>query len=147
MDVFNLYEPSKRQLTKCAEVYLSAYGAEPWNETYEKSRVERYIAGFCGPDTMRCFIAEENGEIIGMAFILIVPGIDAPYFRIEDFCISAENQGKGYGTLFLKMIFEEASKLGCDSVLLGTQRDFPSHKFYLKNGFSEIESVLLYRLV
>ncbi len=66
---------------------------------------------------------------------------------MEDFCISAENQGKGYGTIFLRNIFEEASKSGCDSILLGTQRDFPSHRFYLKNGFSEIESVLLYHSV
>ncbi len=138
-------KPGERDLPRCAEAYLSAYGTDPWNETYDKGKIEACLSGFCSSDSMRCFAAEENGEIIGLALVLVVPGIDAPYFRVEDFCISAGKQRKGYGTLFLKSIFEEALKAGCDSVLLGTQREFPSHKFYLKNGFSEIESVLLYR--
>ena len=67
------------------------------------------------------------------------------FLRVEDFCISAEEQGKGFGTEFIKLVFEKSKELGCDSVLLGTLRDFPSHKFYLKIGFSEVDSVLLYK--
>ena len=68
-----------------------------------------------------------------------------PFLRVEDFCISAEKQGKGFGTEFIKLVFEKAKELRCDSVLLGTQKDFTSHRFYLKNGFSEVDSVLLYK--
>ncbi len=143
--MFRLMEPSKGELSACAGVYLSAYGGEPWKEVYEKGKIEAYLAGFCGQDGRKCLAAEENGEIMGVALILVVPSIDAPYFRIEDFCVSAEKQRMGYGTLFMKGILEEAKKEGCDSVLLGTQRGFPSHRFYLKNGFTEIDSVLLYR--
>ena len=140
-----LMEPSKGELYSCAGVYLSAYGGEPWMEVYEKGKIEAYLAGFCGQDGRKCLAAEENGEIVGVALILVIPSIDAPYCRIEDFCVSAEKQRMGYGTLFMKGILEEAKKEGCDSVLLGTQRGFPSHRFYLKNGFTEIDSVLLYR--
>jgi GNAT superfamily N-acetyltransferase len=137
--------PKKEDISACAEVYISAYGAEPWNEKYERKSVEKYISDYLGSKTKQCFAASENGKIIGIALCLVVPSMDKPFLRVEDFCVSSEKQGKGLGTEFMNLIAKEAKKLGCDSVILGTQKDFPSHKFYLKNGFAEIDSVLLYK--
>ena len=141
----NIFIPKKEDISSCAEVYISAYGAEPWNEKYDKQSVEKYISDYLGSKTKQCFAVEKNGKIIGIALGIIVPSIDSQFLRIEDFCISAEEQGKGFGTEFIKLVFEKSKELGCDSVLLGTQKDFPSHRFYLKNGFSEVDSVLLYK--
>lgn len=141
----NIFIPKKEDISSCAEVYISAYGAEPWNEKYDKQSVEKYISDYLGSKTKQCFAARENGKIIGIALGIIVPSINIPFLRIEDFCISAEEQGKGFGTEFIKLVFEKSKELGCDSVLLGTLRDFPSRKFYLKIGFSEVDSVLLYK--
>lgn len=141
----NIFIPKKEDISSCAEVYISAYGAEPWNEKYDKQSVEKYISDYLGSKTKQCFAARENGKIIGIALGIIVPSINIPFLRIEDFCISAEEQGKGFGTEFIKLVFEKSKELGCDSVLLGTLRDFPSHKFYLKIGFSEVDSVMLYK--
>ena len=141
----NIFIPKKEDISSCAEVYISAYGAEPWNEKYDKPSVGKYISDYLGSKTKQCFAARENGKIIGIALGIIVPSINIPFLRIEDFCISAEEQGKGFGTEFIKLVFEKSKELGCDSVLLGTLRDFPSHKFYLKIGFSEVDSVLLYK--
>ncbi len=137
--------PQTKEIPLCAEVYISAYKAEPWNEVYEKSEVEKYILDYLGSKTKFCFAAEENEKIIGIAFCMVVPCIGAPFLRIEDICISAKEQGKGLGSEFIKLVAEEAKKLGCDSILLGTQKNYPSHKFYIKNGFSEVDSVLLFK--
>ena len=140
-----IFVPKEKDIPLCAKSYISAYEKEPWNETYKKGEVEKYISEYLGSKTKICFAAEEKDEIVGIALCMVVPSIGSPFMRIEDFCISGEKQGRGFGTEFLKLIFEKAKELGCDSVLLGTQKDFPSHRFYLKNGFSEIESVLLYK--
>ena len=94
---------------------------------------------------MRCYVLMDDAEIVGMALTVTVPSIGAPFLRIEDFCIGADYQRKGFGSAFLGLLAGQAREMGCDSILLGTQRGFPSHRFYLKNGFEEIESVLLYR--
>ena len=141
----NIFIPKKEDIFSCAEVYISAYGAKPWNEKYDKPSVEKYISDYLGSETKQCFAAEENGKIIGIALGIIVPSIDAPFLRIEDFCVSAEAQGRGYGKEIMRLVSEKAKESGCDSVILATLRNFPSHKFYLKNGFSEVDSVLLYK--
>ena len=44
----NIVIPETKDIFACAGVYISAYKAEPWNETYEKSVVEKYIADYLG---------------------------------------------------------------------------------------------------
>lgn len=137
--------PESKDISQCVKVYISAYSEEPWKEVYEEAEVENYICAYLNSDTKCCFSAVEQEQIVGLVLGLLVPGIDGPYLRIEDICISPEVQRKGYGSTFMELIAKEATKRGCDSILLGTQKDFPSHRFYLKNGFQEIESVLLYK--
>ena len=67
------------------------------------------------------------------------------YFRLEDICLSPKYQRNGFGSQFIKLISDCVSSENCDSILLGTQRGYPAHRFYLKNDFQEIDSVLLYR--
>ena len=137
----------KDDLQQAVKVYQSAYAAEPWKEEYSQEEVKQYLDDFMRLDSMRSFVLTDNGRIVGLALTILIPGIGAPYLRIEDFCIASEKQGEGYGSRFIELIMQEAKKAGCDSVLLGTQKGFPAHRFYLKNGFEEIESALLYRNV
>ena len=137
--------PKRKDVQACAKVYMAAYGAEPWNETYEAAEVEKYIADYLDSDTKCCFALVEEEEIKGVALGLIVPYITQPYLRLEDFCVDFSVQRKGYGSSFMGLLLNKAAELGCDSVLLGTQKGYPSHRFYVKNGFQEVESVLLYK--
>lgn len=137
--------PESKDISECAKMYVSAYRAEPWEEIYEEAEVENYICAYLNSDTKVCFVAVEQERIFGLILGLMVPCIGGPYLRIEDFCISPEVQRKGYGSIFMELVEKEAAKRGCDSILLGTQREFPSHRFYLKSGFQEIESVLLFK--
>ena len=137
--------PKLDDIPACVKAYINAYKAEPWNEEYESTEVEKYISSYLNSDTKVCFALMDENEIKGVAHGFIVPSISAPYLRLEDICIDLLEQRKGYGSIFMELISNEAAKLGCDSVILGTQKDFPSHHFYLKNGFQEVESVLLYK--
>lgn len=137
--------PKTDDIPACAKAYINAYIAEPWNEEYESIDVEKYISSYLNSDTKVCYASMDGDEIKGVALGLIVPSVSAPYLRLEDICIDSTEQRKGYGSAFMELLSIEAAKLGCDSIILGTQKDFPSHHFYLKNGFQEVESVLFYK--
>lgn len=81
----------------------------------------------------------QDENVVGVALVLIIHSLDARYLRIEDFCIGASHQRVGLGSEFFKLIIKASKHLGCDSILLGTQKDFPSNRFYLKASFREIE--------
>ena len=64
--------------------------------------------------------------------------------RIEDLCIDPSVQRKGYGSAMLHLLRAEAREMSCDCIILSTQRGYPAHDFYMKNGFTELDSVQLY---
>lgn len=129
----------------CARIYMEAYAAPPWEETYEPREIEQYLRGFCAGGAYRAYVLTKDGACVALALCVLIPGVGCPSLRVEDFCVAPAYQRKGWGSVMMRLLKEQAAKLGADCILLGTQRDFPSHAFYLKNGFTPIDtSVLLY---
>ena len=132
-------------IEKCAYLYQSAYKNEPWNEEYSIVEITDYLSRFLNSGTKRAYMLVLDEEIIGVALGLIVPCVGSDYFRLEDICLSPQYQRNGFGSRFIKLISDCVLKENCDSILLGTQKDYPAHNFYLNNDFQEIDSILLYR--
>ena len=130
----------------CVSVYLEAFSQEPWNEKYEPERVENYFRDFMSGNICFGLALCEDNNVIGVLLGMIIPSADSDYARIEDFCIHPKMQSMGYGSKFLDLLKSYLSDSPVDCILLNTVRGFPSHKFYMKNGFTEIgTSVLLAR--
>lgn len=143
--MIGIKEMDDKSVMLCAVLYLNAYKEEPWKETYLIDDVVNYINCFMKSQTKRAYMLLFEEKIIGMALGLIVPCIGSDYFRLEDICITPEYQSRGLGSKFIKLLSHCFASEKCDSILLGTKRGYPAHSFYLKNGFQEIDSALLYR--
>ncbi|MEI9812102.1 MAG: GNAT family N-acetyltransferase [Acidobacteriota bacterium] len=60
---------------------------------------------------------------------------------IDDLVTVPAARGRGYGSLLLRHLQEEARRLGCDAVHLDTgYQRHAAHRVYLENGFSDGES-------
>ena len=132
----------------CADIYVRAFRAEPWNEEYETDAVRAYLNEYLLGENLFFLALRENGEVRAFSLGVKLPAVDGPYLRVEEFCVSPDAQRRGLGAYLMDGVCAEARKRGCDGVLLGTQKDVPAYGFYLKNGFVEIDkAALLYRAV
>lgn len=130
----------------CAAVYAAAYREEPWNESIDPDALQTYLQSYCSRPGLHMYAFLQDNVPIGVALVSIIPSIDSDFARIEDFCIAPGHQRKGLGSRFMALICADLRAAGCDSVLLATQRNFPSHHFYIRNGFSPLDSsIQLYR--
>ena len=142
--MIDIKEMDASSVAICARLYQDSYKNEPWNEIYSVDEVIDYLSRFLKSETKRAYMLVLDEKIIGVALGLVVPCIESDYFRLEDICISPQYQRSGFGGQFIKLISHCVVRENCDSILLGTQRGYPAYRFYLKNDFKEIESVLLY---
>ena len=143
--MISMKEIDDESVMLCATLYQNAYKEEPWNEEYQIDEVVDYLNRFVKSQTKKAYMLLFEDKIIGIALGLIIPCINSDYFRLEDICIATEYQRNGFGGQFIQLLSDCLVYENCDSILLGTQKEYPSHHFYIKNGFQEIDSVLLYR--
>lgn len=132
------------EIDACAAAYAAAYREAPWNEALDPGAVNRYIRAFTDREGFCAWRLAVGGETAGVALGIVVPCTDAPFLRVEDFCVAPKWQRKGLGSAFLAEIRRLAAEMGCDGVLLATQPDVPARRFYLKQGFREIPTAVLY---
>jgi GNAT superfamily N-acetyltransferase len=81
-----------------------------------------------------------------MSIGMIKPWIEGLEYYIDEFCVSYNSQGKGYGSQFLELVDADIKSRGMNAIILNTSQDVPAYDFYLKNGFTADEELrILYR--
>jgi len=143
--MLQLSVPNDALLPVLAAMYADAFSQPPWCESYEPSALVEYLSAFSRSEARRCYVLTDDDRPVGVALCTIVPCPDAPFLRVEDLCIDITLQRQGFGSAFLSLLRQEAQSLGCDCIMLSTQRGYPAHGFYLRNGYQEIDSVQLYQ--
>lgn len=136
-------------IEECVDLFIDVFSGEPWNETYSsREQVAAFFQNHMSNNYFEGFVLKDQGKIIAMSIGMKKPWIEGTEYYIDQFCVKTELQGKGVGSLFLKLIEEEIGKQGMNAIILNTERKFPSERFYLKNGFETFdELVILSKLV
>lgn len=130
----------KEDIEICANIFIDAYSKEPWNENHDFEKVKVFLNKFTSGNTYIGWVILKKGQIAGFVVGVIIPSIGKDYFRIEDICIRPDMQRKGIGGGLIKKITFELRDRNIDCIILNTIKGFPAYRFYLMNGFSEIES-------
>ena len=138
------YEP--RDLEACAAVFCSAFRAAPWHENWTVQLAEIRISELTDTQLSAGFVYEEAGRILGFAAGRVVTYLYGKEYVIDEFCVSAEMQGKCIGSRLLAGIADAVRQQGIVSIVLQTTKGYPSEQFYLKNGFQHSpDMITLYR--
>ena len=94
------------------------------------------------------FVCEDAGQILGFAAGRTLTYLYGREYVIDEFCVSAEMQGRGIGSRLLNSIADEMRQQGIASINLQTTKGYPSEQFYLKNGFQHSAGMItMYRVL
>ena len=144
-----LIELDESYLPAIAELYKNAFMGEPWNDDWsDRAQLENYIK-----DVAAYFKGLNYGLLIDRKLVAVSLGSvrhwwEGTNYNIEEFCVDPSLQGQGVGSRFMNMIEDEIRKQGLAGIFLQTDKDKPSYRFYMKNGYKELElHVSLYKSV
>ena len=127
--------------------YIEVFSAAPWNELLAVSQIEQYLQNIEKMNTFIGFVLEstKTNELLGCALGFVRPWYQGKEYHMDTFFIINEHQNKGVGTFFLDSIKNELKEKEISTIVLDTDRQTPSEKFYLNNQFYSLDtSITLY---
>lgn len=95
------------------------------------------------------FVAEENGKLIAMTELFIVPVIRRGYYQgiLESFVVTKDLRGKGIGSQLLKEVMKYCKEKKIKVIKLTSGNDLiDAHKFYEKHGAKFTEKMFRFDL-
>lgn len=135
---------SKNHIEECVDLFIDVFTKEPWNEIYNsREQVIDFFYNFIHNNYFIGFIMKDNDEIIALSLGMQKPWLGGMEYYIDQFCVKHDFQGQGIGSRFLTMIENNIRLQGMNAIILNTEKGFPSETFYLKNGFKNLDELVI----
>ena len=126
-------------LSATAELYWSAFKGDPWNDDWSDSaQLCEYLKDVSGSFKGLNYGLKIDGRLVAVSLGTIRHWWEGTNYNIEEFCVDPQLQGQGIGSRFMALIENDIKAKGLAGIFLQTDNDMPSYKFYLKNGYSEL---------
>ncbi|MBS4538390.1 GNAT family N-acetyltransferase [Clostridium sp. D2Q-11] len=134
--VFKLEE---KDIKECAELYVDVFNKEPWNDKWTtKTAYNRLRDTYISPGFVGIKYVEE--DIIKAAlFGNCEQWYEGMHFNLREMYVTNELQGKKIGSKMLQELEVRAKDLGVHTIILFTEKDNCTDKFYRRNGFSGLD--------
>lgn len=131
------------RLTEYAELYVSVFNAEPWNDSWTNETAVIRIKDMMQTNTFIGKAIYCENDLKGMIWGQREQFFDGIHFQIQEFCVKNTEQKKGYGKALLAALKEELSAIGVTNTFLITSRGERTEGYYAKRGFVTSEYMIL----
>lgn len=131
-------------IDECVDLYIDTFSREPWNDVFE-SRVQvlNFFNNHIKNNYFLGYVAIIDEKITALSIGMKKPWIEGMEYYIDEFCVSYSMQGNGIGSEFLKEIEKMNELKGVNSIILNTEKGYPSYDFYIKNCFDLISDLVV----
>lgn len=134
----------KDKIDECVDLFIDTFTKAPWNDVYQsRGQVVNFFNNHFNNNYFVGYVAMLNDKVVALSIGMKKPWIEGFEYYIDEFCISYEMQGRGIGSWFIKEIEEDILKQEMNGIILNTEKDYPSQKFYEKNGFKAIGDLIV----
>lgn len=141
LKVINL---SEEYLEECVDLFIDTFSREPWNDKYDsRKQVKDFFINHMKNNYFLGYIGLIDNKVVALSIGMKKPWILGIEYYIDEFCIGFNFQGKGIGSLFLRDIEKLLVDEKVEGIILNTERDYPSCKFYKRNGFQVLGNLIV----
>lgn len=121
-------------------IYTEPDAPRPPRSVIGEPALRAYIEGFGAHPGDVAVCAEEDGEVVGAAWVRFMQGYGFVDDAVPELAVSVLPawRGRGIGTALLKGLIERCSAAGLPAVSLSVQRANPAARLYERLGFREV---------
>lgn len=131
-------------LDECVDLFIETFSKEPWNDVYEsRNQVVTFFENHLRNNYFIGYVGVIDNKVIALSIGMKKPWIKGMEYYIDEFCVKVELQGKGVGSKFIGLIEADIKSQGMNGIILNTEKQYPSRKFYERSGFQVLEDLVI----
>ena len=138
----NIKRFQKIHLEQAAELYVSVFNSDPWNESWSRERAAHRIRWFFEAPGFLGYALFRDLGLVGVVFGNSRPFQDYDDFEIYELFIQSDSQRKGLGKILMNAISAELQSRNTKHIILQTGRNTPAYQFYASLGYKESERIV-----
>lgn len=131
-------------LSACVEIFIEVFNSEPWNDRWTVQLATDYFQDVIATPGFNGFVFEKELAIVGFVLGTRKKWWSGDIYYLYEMCVHSAYQGKGFGSQIMAETKNSLIKKGFSSIVLLTERTFPSARFYEKLGFLESPDTRFY---
>lgn len=137
--------PMRRELlNEYVEVFLKAFGGEPWNEPWTKERASMRLSQFMDTASAYGLAVEEEGKVVAFILGQHEAYYDGPRFYIQEFCCA--RQGGGLGSKLMAELEARLRERGVVRIYLMTIHGDATEGYYNRRGYvTDPDNIWMYK--
>jgi aminoglycoside 6'-N-acetyltransferase I len=139
----NIFSIKNEHIIKCSELYIKVFNAEPWNDKWTLGTAHKRLNDIYISPNFEGILYLEYGKVKGAIFGNYEQFYDGVHYNLREMFVSNESQGKGIGSNMLNVMEKRLRELGVTTIFLFTSKGNKTSTFYLKNNFSEWDSMAI----
>ena len=139
----NIRKIEKRDLNVLADLFVSVFNSEPWNESWTKEWAYERLGIIFRSHRFYGYVAEKEDAPVGAIFSRVGSYKGILELEIVENFVSGNAQRKGLGAALMNELKFQAMKEGISCFVLLTDKTTFAKDFYLKYGFEGHEQNLL----
>ncbi|GMQ55847.1 GNAT family N-acetyltransferase [Vallitalea sediminicola] len=134
----------KQMIAACVDLFIDTFTKEPWNDVYEsRQQVMTFFENLYANNYFVGYVVMLDDKVVALSVGMKKPWIEGLEYYIDEFCVSHKMQGKGIGSWFVEAIEKDIKEQGMNGMILNTEKDYPSYRFYVKNGFRALGDLIV----
>jgi len=123
-------------LDDCVSAFIKAYNGAPWNYNWTYDKAKQYLSEYMSCGQFVGFAIYDEGQLVGAILGHTKTWWTNQQLMIDEFFVSSDKQGKGYGKKLLAHCDIYAAEKGITTALLMTNKYMPAYNFYNKIGYT-----------
>ena len=139
----NIKDMELSDIAEYAELFVSVFNAEPWNDSWTKETAQIRIENMMKTDTFIGKALYAGNELQGLICGQKKQYYNGTHFHIEEFCVKTSEQNKGFGSALLKSLEKALSEIGVSNIYLITSKGDKTEGYYSKRGFVSSDNMIL----
>ncbi|MBW9159264.1 MULTISPECIES: GNAT family N-acetyltransferase [Clostridium] len=139
----NIISINDQHILKCSELYIKVFNSEPWNDKWTLETAHKRLNDIYISTNFEGVLYVEDEQIKGAIFGNYEQFYDGIHYNLREMFISNELQGQGIGSKLLNELEKRLKGIGVTTIILFTSKENKTSKFYLKNNFTEWDSMAM----